>query len=333
MSGAGWSKRRVLTWVLRAVSVVAFVFAWLRLAEVAQGQWGQVGTSALHQFWLVAVLLILAVAVRGRSTYQVLGAALTGFLSSIGLAMYFGRWITEVMGVVNPWRLALVVPILEEALKLIPFVVVLLIWRGRRKSPGVIDFTLIGLATGAGFALHEDAMWSRVASNGFGGPVGWLLPSLHTQTGLVAGHAVWTGLVGLAIGLAVTRRRKAGWWLVVAVYAIVVFDHGSWNYPPLREDWRWLVGFGWLPVVLLIVGLAVAFLLDSRALRRIPRQSRVVPSDVWRFTRTGTVLNPVGRWFGGRRMMRMAASAAHGHAAHPWELQATAPARASGVTA
>ena len=314
MSGVPRSRRTALTWGLRAASVAGFVFVGFRLAQVAQGEWAQVGSSALHQFWLPAILLVLAFSVRGRSTYQVVGAATTGFLSSIGLSMYVGRWITESMGQVNPLRLALVVPVVEEALKLIPFVVVLLIFRRQRRSPGIIDFTLIGLAAGAGFALHEDAMWSRVTSAGFGAPISWLVPSVHTQTGLVAGHAVWTGLVGLAV----TRRWKAGWLVVLAAYALVVFDHGSWNYQPLREDWRWLVGFGWLPLALLVLGVVCGFWLDARALRRIPREFRLSPAGQWRFTRTGTVPKTARRWFSGRRLMRAAARAAHTRAVEPW---------------
>ncbi len=318
MTGTRTGKRTAITWALRAASVAGFVFAGFRLAEVAQGEWAQVRASALHQFWLPAILLALSFSVRGRSTYQVLGAAITGFLSSIGLAMYLGRWITESMGQVNPMRLALVVPVVEETLKLIPFVVVLLIFRRQRRSPGIIDFTLIGLAAGAGFALHEDAMWSRVTSAGFSGPISWLTPSVHTQTGFVAGHAVWTGLVGLAVGIVVTRRWAAGWLVVLAVYALVVFDHGSWNYQPLRDDWRWVVGFGWLPVALLVLGIALGFWLDTRSLRRIPQELRLLPGDVWRFARNGTVTHPAARWFRGRSLMRAAARAAHTRAVEPW---------------
>lgn len=333
MSAVTGTRRRIVRWTLWAATAVTALLVWLRLSEVSAGHWSQVGWSALHQFWLPAVVLVASFSVRGRSTYQVTGSAITGFLTSLGLAMYLGRWITDQMGVVNPYRLALVVPALEEALKLVPFVVVMLLWRRQRRSPGIIDFTLIGLASGAGFAFHEDAMWARDTGGGFASAIGWLLPSVHTQTGVVAGHAVWTGLVGFAIGLAVTRRWRFGGLLVLAAFAVVVFDHGSWNYQPLRDDWRWVVGFGWLAVALVVAVVAIGLWLDVRALRQIPADLRLLPGDVWRFTRTGTVLNPVRRWSEARRLMRAAARAAHGHADQLWTPPAAAHVPTMGETA
>ena len=312
-------QRRGVPWQLiqPAAFLLACVFFVLRLDDLVGGEWGPVRVSAWHQFWPVLWLLVLSVSVRTRSSLQVLNAAFMGFFTSVWIASVVGDLVTDVMGKTNPDRLAVAVPVVEELAKVLPLVLVAWTWRRQSGSPGIIDFGLAGIASGAGFALHEDALWGRVSSSGTHGALGWLLPSMHTEAGLVAGHAVWTGIVGLAFGVVVTRSWRRSWWLIVGALAVVMFDHGSWNNPVLRDDWRWLLGNGWLPAGLLIGGLLLGFVADVRALRRVPQWLRWVPSDLVRYVRRGTMRGPVRRWWGATRLMRLVAAAAHGRAADP----------------
>lgn len=297
--------------MLFVLGVVVFA---ARLPGLADGDWGRLGTSALYHGWLPLLILVASISVRGRSTQHTVVAVFGGFFTAMFLARSFSEFATDVMGATDPWRLAVVVPLLEETSKLVPIVLVAAIWRGRRGSPGVVDYGLIGVASGAGFAFHEDGLWQRLIGQGFEGPTGWVLPQIHDSaaSGVIVGHAVWTGMVGLALGAAFTRRERI-WWLVAgASFAMVVFDHGSWNNVELRENWRFLLANGWLPAGVFLVGLMLAFALDLRALRRIPRDVRVLVSDVAGYTTGGAEGQPFDRFRFAWRMVRVSALAAHG---------------------
>lgn len=306
------TRRRLLPWVSRVLVVVSAVYAVLRLSELASDGARPIVTSAAYEFWIVAVVIAASANVRGRSTFQVFGSALAGFFGAAGLAILIGRWVGTAMEPLSGWRYALVAPMTEEIVKALPLVVLAAIAALRRGKPGLVDFTVAGMAVGAGFAVHEDAIWGRVTAAGFADPIGWLLPSVHTATGLVAGHVVWTGVVGFAIGWWVTRGWRIGAPLTVVALAVAVFDHGSWNHPQLRDGWRWIVADGWLPIVMLLLAVAAALALDFRALRRGIATKRPTTRSFLHFVTRSDYANPVRRYFGGRALMRGAARYSHG---------------------
>lgn len=314
-TGARGEAQRRIPWhlVQPATFAIAVVLFVLRTRELADVEGSNVRLSATHQLWPVVLVLALSVSIRGRSTMQIFTAWFAGFFTAVWISAELGKLVLDLMSETSPYRLSVVVPLIEETSKMIPLLLVVWAWRRQRGSPGIIDLGLTGMAAGAGFAFHEDAMWTRVSSSGIDGTLGWLLPSMHSDVGLVAGHVVWTGIIGLAVGVAMARRR-GWWWLVVGALVITVVDHGTWNNSSLRDDWRWLVGNGWLAVVLLLGGLLGGFVADIRSLRRIPVESRLVPGDVIRYARRGTSSNPVRRWWVGTRLMRAAAALAHGEA-------------------
>ncbi len=259
---------RILAWAGLAVSL-AF-FGWSVYGYAAEGQGGALARNVAWHAWPVCWLMLVSMLSRSRTLVNVVAVFLGGYFTSI--------WISVLLNdVVEPWvaddgglRLVVIVPAIEEVAKLVPLATVVLAWWWRSGgTPGATDFGILGFASGAGFAVHEDAMWGRVTAGGLDSALGWFLPSAHTDLAVLAGHAVWTGLVGLTIGLWMTRRRQWWSWLLPWVaLALVVADHGIWNSYYLRDSLRpWLLD-GWLPIALFLVGAVAAVAFETVRVQR-----------------------------------------------------------------
>ncbi|QGG94428.1 PrsW family glutamic-type intramembrane protease [Actinomarinicola tropica] len=303
---------RWIAHVSLAVTVVLFALA---LPQLADGDWSDLRTSALHHGWVLVWLLALSYLARSRSLLNVLGAAMGGFFTAMWISLTVGGRTAEWLGAYDPWQLSFAVPVIEEVAKVVPLLIVILAWRGRPDgSPGAVDLAILGVASGAGFAFHEDALWSRVSGSGFDTPLGWVLPTAHTDAGIVAGHAGWTGMVGLALGIwVVNRRRRWTALLPVAALALAIADHGLWNDPVLRGDWRAVLLDGWLPVVLFLVGTAVALVIETRRVHRATggattRLARNLPRLL---VRSWSPWNLVLRIVRGTGIIRLSAMTAH----------------------
>lgn len=128
----------------------------------------------------------------------------------------------------------IVVPIVEEALKALP--VLLLAFGSDRRLYGertLLDYTLAGFALGAGFMLREDLLWQRyIMQVEF--PLSLIIPWGYQESGrgVSPGHPGWTVLVCFGVGLMVIYRKQL-WALIVAIVAmsIAVFEHIGWNSP------------------------------------------------------------------------------------------------------
>lgn len=249
------------------ISVGLFAYA---LPQLADGDWTNLRTSALHHGWVLAWLLALSYVARSRTLLNVLGAFLGGFFTAMWVSLTVGGQTAEWLGSYDPLQLSMAVPVIEEVAKAIPLLVVVLAWWGRPDgSPGAVDLAVLGVASGSGFAFHEDALWSRVSGSGLDTPIGWALPTMHTDAGNVVGHAGWTGLVGLGIGIWLVNRRRR-WTAIVPLLAlgVAIADHGLWNDFTLREDWRGYLLDGWLPVGLFLGGTLLALLVETRSVHR-----------------------------------------------------------------
>lgn len=239
------------------------------------------------ELWALAVLWIAAGPVRTIGWRAFLGAGLTGFLASTALARLVGRPLVEKLGVSSLLATALWVPFTEELFKMLPVVLVLVLALRRSASrPSVLDFTLIGAWTGAGFCLYENAAFGRGAFSLSASPfVSLFFPSTLKATAIgwpmsQAGHLVHTALIALGVAYAVTygRRVQRPWLVPVVAIAAVLAEHcsqnaifgGQLNGIVAKAAIILTLG-GRLTPLMLIAGVAYVLVLEWRAVGR-PKQ-------------------------------------------------------------
>ena len=168
------------------------------------------------------------------------------------LALALGWPAGQVFGLDSRFRGGVIIPLLEETIKLAP-ILVLLAWRGWRYrwTAGASDLMLLGAAVGGGFLFWEDTIlgfWpggvGRQSATEFlldmhaatphVGPL-YLYPTMDIGTAHTAfiGHMGATAFVALGIGLARLLGRRLGaavWALPALAWGWVVAEHGLFNY-------------------------------------------------------------------------------------------------------
>ena len=164
------------------------------------------------------------------------GAVAATTLSAIGNAGW-GIVVARLGGpeFASRWTAALTAPFVEEILKGVGIVLIVLIARG--EVDDVMDGFVYGALCGLGFAVVEDVFYFIAV---FGGDVGGVLQGFFVRviaSGLYS-HVLYTGLVGMAVGIVTTRRddrplrdrlRPAG-----LLAGAAVFGHLLWNSPILE---------------------------------------------------------------------------------------------------
>lgn len=208
-----------------------------------------------------------------------------------------------------------VVPVLEEALKLVPVLLIAILHRRRSgDSLNPSDWLLAGCAAGAGFAMIENAALTgsspavlRDMALQYGPHIGGLfvVPGAWGAAGFV-GHAAATGIAAGSIGVALALRRQrttAGstplarlkripgpWWTVAAAAcAWVILEHALANlYVNTGAGTALLLGNGrltpWLFVLLVVAVVAVdaAHARQTLARSAILRTRRRLVALAWR---------------------------------------------------
>ena len=188
------------------------------------------------------------------------GAVAATTLASIGNAGW-GIVVARLAGpeFASRWTAALTAPFVEETLKGIGVVLIVLI--ARDEVDDVMDGFVYGALCGLGFTIVEDVFYFIAV---FGGDVGGVLRGFFVRviaSGLYS-HVLYTGLVGMAIAIVTTRRddrplrdrlRLAG-----LLAGAAVFGHFLWNSPILEffpaQPWE---GADWflIPVATAVKGL------------------------------------------------------------------------------
>ena len=188
------------------------------------------------------------------------GAVAATTLSAIGNA----GWGVVVARLAGPefasrWTAALTAPFVEETLKGIGVVLIVLI--ARDEVDDVMDGFVYGAVCGLGFAVVEDVFYFIAV---FGGDVGGVLQGFFIRviaSGLYS-HVLYTGLVGMAVGILVTRRDDRSLRERVRPAALLagaaVLGHFLWNSPILEffpahpwEGGEWLL----IPLATAVKGL------------------------------------------------------------------------------
>ena len=188
------------------------------------------------------------------------GAVAATTLSAIGNAGW-GIVVARLGGpeFASRWTAALTAPFVEEILKGVGVVLIVLI--ARDEVDDVMDGFVYGALCGLGFTIVEDVFYFIAV---FGGDVEGVLQGFFVRviaSGLYS-HVLYTGLVGMAIGIVTTSRddrplrdrlRPAG-----LLAGAAVFGHFLWNSPILEffppHPWE---GAEWflIPVATAVKGL------------------------------------------------------------------------------
>lgn len=126
--------------------------------------------------------------------------------------------VQHMFGVVGP---------LEEGAKILPVLLVLGFMRSWRADP--FTWVLAAASAGAGFGMTENLLKFGFLGRGAGDAL------LITSAGL--GHAVWSGLIGLACMWSASQNH----WMIGAIWGWVVASllHGLWNALAI-EDLAWI---------------------------------------------------------------------------------------------
>jgi RsiW-degrading membrane proteinase PrsW (M82 family) len=295
---AAGSVRR--TQVMTLVSSIGLGISALTLVGVVPhltraGGVAKFGADLFAHGWTLAIVTVAVGSVRTLGWRAFLGAGLTGFLAVPAIAALIGRPVVNHLGTNSGLATAGWAPLTEEALKALPVVLIAsLAVRRRASRPSAADLLLLGLWTGAGFALFENAVYGRGGANWSAAPLASLLVPSGTTTALygrpgmlVSGHMIHTGLI--ALGIAITLMYKGvRWrrWALPAAFLVALAEHAAVNGLLLTSGsprWAKLLAaatlHGWLSIVLFIGGSTAIVVYEWRnATRRAQRGSGQPPA-------------------------------------------------------
>jgi len=264
MTPATGRRRGLFHPALRAYQRIAFVVSVglvvVTLARIPDLDWGDAAAHlALH-----LVVLVWFGAVTG--TWRTVGAReavrfwLFGFFPVTLVAYYLTEPLSDRWSDGNAF-FGVWVPPVEELLKLVP-VLIWTTWRRPAQRHGSLgDFWFLGFALGAGFSLHEDALYGRRIPSGFGDDRwSWVFPTFHDGLVFVTGHGAWTALGATGIGLlSIHRGRVLAWIVAVGLVGLAVVDHAAVNWRgDGSERLRGLMLDGRLAAFVLVATVALA---------------------------------------------------------------------------
>jgi RsiW-degrading membrane proteinase PrsW (M82 family) len=209
--------------------------------EMSPGGWALSWGLVILYAAPVAVLVYLLDLYEREPIPLLIAAFVWGAVAATTLAaMGNAGWGIVVARLAGPefasrWTAALTAPFVEEILKGVGVVLIVLI--ARDEVDDVMDGFVYGALCGLGFTVVEDVFYFIAV---FGGDVGGVLRGFFVRviaSGLYS-HVLYTGLVGMAIAIVTTPRddrplrdrlRLAG-----LLAGAAVFGHFLWNSPILE---------------------------------------------------------------------------------------------------
>ncbi|MBB4929405.1 hypothetical protein F4561_000225 [Lipingzhangella halophila] len=185
----------------------------------------------------------------------------------------------------------------EEVGKLVPVVLCWLFARRRFKRFASVDYLLLAAASGAGFHLAEHGLRSLTAEPALAvaGPeygLFTLLPGWSSMPDVgvhFSGHAVTTGLIGAAFGLAIVGYRHYGLWMWVLpplAVGVAAVEHMTFNAAQVGVEPTavtsvvyTLSGGGVLTRWILLLLLVVGVIMDYRLARPAAESTPPLPGE------------------------------------------------------
>lgn len=256
----------------RTIIAIVGVTFWMVATLVQTGSGGMIAIKIATVFMLE--LLVLSSATRTISVGAVTRIFCAGGLM-FGLAVLGGNELLLLDPNRNAALRKFTVPILEESLKLLP--VLYFLWRARKNDTwarGMTDVMLLATASGAGFSLLEDA---HILAHGDVNRLTWLPTTNILGAHMIASHAIWTGLAGATIGLALLLRSRGMIALMIGAsgYCWAILDHAQNNY---RYSFQNFLGTalggvtadGWMSVYLFVIAGIVAIAFDFYIIHSTP---------------------------------------------------------------
>ncbi len=256
---------------------------------------------------LILEALLITWLTRSIPTMRALQFFSRGIWLCMGITLLLGQGLYWHVFGIDPklwWMSGIYIPILEEAVKVLP--VVLAIWWGWRRTRTRFtgsDIVVMALLCGAGFDIVEKMFYpvgvkayDFVYGPAFGGfhffqdALGVSM-GRHGSMGFI-GHAAAAGFtaLGIALGEHIKRLKFARgnyWWWVLPLlcFSWVVLEHGLYNLRQQARDYLDYIGRGqwtpWIFVVLLAIVILVDLVQGVRALiasRELRRTWRYVLS-------------------------------------------------------
>jgi RsiW-degrading membrane proteinase PrsW (M82 family) len=248
----------------------------------------------------------------------VLAAFVWGGVIATGLAVTINTSLIEVVAKLfgpsfaQTWGVAIVPPPVEETLKYLGVVTILLI--ARNEIDDVLDGFVYGAVVGLGFAAVENVQYfiQAVANSGGADQIGPVLGMFFLRSLLIGAymHVMWTGLTGAGLAYFVTRldqpyQRRL--MVAVGLFLAGVVAHMLWNSPLLNGL---LTDIGGIVVFGLIKGLPFLGFLIFLVILAGRREQRwfatLTQADVGSDVLTQPELNELGglrsRWAARRRV-------------------------------
>jgi RsiW-degrading membrane proteinase PrsW (M82 family) len=251
------------------------------------GQLSSVSRSGWTLAWVLLALyaaplflMIYYLDLYEREPWSVaIAAFLWGAFAATALSLDAGGWSEAIARVLGPeaaqrWAPALSAPVIEEFLKGAGLVLLYLIVRD--EVDDAMDGFVYGALCGLGFAVVEDVLYFMAA---FGGTPQGVMQGFYVRvlsSGLY-GHVLYSGLVGMAIGIVVSRREPAPLrdrlTAAAGIVALAVFGHFLWNSPLLNVGpTPPIQGIDWLFVTLALAVKGLPLLLFVVVALRLARR-------------------------------------------------------------
>jgi RsiW-degrading membrane proteinase PrsW (M82 family) len=191
----------------------------------------------------------------------------------------------------------LIVPVLEETMKILPVVAVAaLVARRAPRTLNPSDWLLVGGMSGAGFDIVEKLFYTNNFQFTYGPHIGRFylftdalgisLGRGDSWTGFI-GHGAATAFVAMGIGLGLHLKRSkspiAQWWWAVPLvaFAWVTYEHALWNLRLASSLAVALTPAPLTPWLFVLLAFAV-IVFDAFRLRRVLAASPVL-RRWWRF--------------------------------------------------